>query len=50
MTYETSQMFIVILASLIVIGFVVWLFAQHWVNSTKALLFKKLGIEKDDEE
>jgi hypothetical protein len=49
MSYETSQMFVVILAALIIIGFTVWLFAQQWVNSTKSLL-KKFGFKKEDYE
>jgi len=49
MSYETSQMFVIILAALIIIGFSVWLFAQQWVNSTKNL-FKKFGFKKEDDE
>lgn len=49
MSYETSQMFVVILAALIIIGFTVWLFAQQWVNSTKSL-FKKFGFKKDEDD
>ena len=53
MNYETSQTLVIVLACLIIIGFVVWMFAQQWHNSTKGFL-KKFGInlssdEEDDE-
>jgi len=53
MNYETSQTLVIVLACLIIIGFVVWMFAQQWHNSTKGFL-KKIGInlssdEEDDE-
>lgn len=48
MSYETSQFLIVILASLIVIAFILWVFAEQWKSSTKSL-FNKVGIKTEDE-
>ena len=52
MNYETSQTLIVVLACLIIIAFIVWLFAQQWHNSTKGFLKKfgfKFSSDEDDE-
>ena len=48
MSYETSQFLIVILAALIVIAFVLWVFAEQWKSSTKSL-FNKVGIKTENE-
>jgi hypothetical protein len=47
MSYETSQTLIVVFAALIVIAFILWVFAEQWKSSTKRL-FSKVGIETED--
>jgi hypothetical protein len=48
MSYETSQTLIVVFAALIVIGFILWVFAEQWKSSTKSL-FSKVGIKTEEE-
>jgi len=48
MSYETSQTLIVVFAALVLIAFILWVFAEQWKTSTKRL-FNKLGIENKEE-
>jgi hypothetical protein len=53
MNYGTSQTLIVVLATLIIIGFVLWVLTKQW-SSTKTL-FRKINcniseINKEEEE
>jgi hypothetical protein len=49
MTYETNQLFVIVFAALIVIGFTVWLFAEQWTVSNK-FIGKFTKVNDDEEE